>query len=134
TGPLLQGRVSPALIAARSSCRPWAKRASASIPLAAASVIQASRASPRRSRTSARNAWLSVYACAIEGSPWVIWPTYSWASCDRFAAGHTQVNETAQADGPCGRVEGEVCVSGAQPASLARRSRVMNRETVREEE
>ena len=36
--------MSPAVIAGRSSWRPWAKRASASIPLAVASVIQASRA------------------------------------------------------------------------------------------
>jgi hypothetical protein len=71
TGPLLQGSVSPAVIAARSSRRPWAKRASASIPLAVVSVIHASRASPRCSRTSARNAWLSVYACAMAGAPWV---------------------------------------------------------------
>ena len=38
------------------------------------------------------------------GSAWSSWSTYSWASCARFASGHTQVNETARADGPCGRV------------------------------
>jgi hypothetical protein len=119
--------------AARSSRRPWAKRVSASIPLAVVSVIQASRASPRRSRTSARKAWLNVEACAMAGSPWLRCSTYRWASCDRFAAGHLQGNETARADGPCGRVDGEACVSGAPPASLARRSRVTKRDTVREE-
>jgi len=58
-GPLLQGRVSPALTAARSCCKPWAKRASVSIPLRVAAVIHASSSSPRRSRMSVRKTWLS---------------------------------------------------------------------------
>ena len=42
-------------------------------------------------------------------------------------------NDTARADGPWGRVYGERCDSGGCPASAARRSRVMKRQTVRAE-
>jgi hypothetical protein len=69
----------------------------------------------------------------IEGSIWVNWSTYVWASGDRFASGHTHVNETARADGPCGRVYGDVWASGAWSASAARRRRVRKRQTVRAE-
>jgi hypothetical protein len=59
TCSLLQGSVRPALTAVKSACKPWAKRASLSIPLWVAAVIHASSASPQRSRTSVRKAWLS---------------------------------------------------------------------------
>jgi hypothetical protein len=42
-------------------------------------------------------------------------------------------NDTARADGTCGRVDGEPCDSGGSPTSAARRRRVMKRQTVRAE-
>ena len=95
--PLLHSRVSPAVIALKSSCRPRAKRASASIPQRVASAIHAFKSSPRRSRTRARKAWISVCARAMRVSTWQSWPRYRCASADRFAAGRTMAKDTARA-------------------------------------
>jgi hypothetical protein len=133
TCSLRQGRVSPAVMALRSSCRPRAKRASTSMPLFIASALHACRSSPRRSRTRARNARVNPCARAIPASIWHSWSRYVWASRDHLAAGHTMTNDTARADGPWGRMYGERCASGACPASATRRSRVMKRPTVRAE-
>ena len=61
-------RMSPAMMARRSSWSPQAKRASESTPRSMAAAIQASKASPRRSRTRVKKAWLSVSARA--DGPW----------------------------------------------------------------
>jgi hypothetical protein len=103
------------------------------MPLCIASAIRALKSSPRRSRTMAKKAWLSAYARATLGCIWHSWSRYVCASADRLAAGQTISKETARADGPWGRVYGERCDAGACPASAARRSRVMKRQTVRAE-
>jgi hypothetical protein len=59
--------------------------------------------------------------------------TSSCASRDRLAAGQTRAKETARADGPSGRVYSELWDAKGWPASAARRSRVMTRQTVRAE-
>jgi hypothetical protein len=41
---------------------------------------------------------------AMPVSAWQSWWTYVWASRDRLTAGLTLANDTALADGPCGRV------------------------------
>ena len=50
-----------------------------------------------------------------------------------MAVGQTMAQDTARADGPWGRVDGEPCDSGRSPASAARRRGVMKRQTVRAE-
>jgi hypothetical protein len=47
-----------------------------------------------------------------------------------MAAGHTRANDTTRADGPWVYVYGQFCDPGGCPASAARRSRVMKRQTV----
>ena len=68
TCSFLHLRMSPAMMARRSSWSPQAKRASESTPRSMAAAIQASKASPRRSRTRVKKAWLSVSAHA--DGPW----------------------------------------------------------------